>query len=368
MRLPRQRTGILRTAAGFLLLAAAACERDTPSSPPFPPSATKRASPPARATPALVPSVPDAASIRLPPGADDRDAPNAPAILPRSYDMAGWIKHEPVRVALPNELALLIADDGVRAAMESFLLKSVAHCVYRYAPPDTTAPLLLDVLWVQALDSDDAFGLFSVLAAPPRGLNADGSQTAERRDSDNTFRLFGWQGTVCMQMTVLSDDSRATLAAAARLLRAKLLFSVPRADPPELLRRLPREQLLPEREWLVRKAVALQLPGAAELPAVAPQALDAVLGLDGDVLLAIAAYEVAPGETPNYVWVAQYPEPATAAEAIERYQARLDQPGDDVDRNTMLAGPRQRYIAGTWTADQESVQHLLPRLLATLPQ
>ncbi|MGB9626635.1 MAG: hypothetical protein ACPMAQ_17405, partial [Phycisphaerae bacterium] len=168
-------------------------------------------------------------------------------------------------------------------------------------------------------------------------------------------------------MTAAADDDHATLAAAARLLRARLLFAVPRADPPELLRLLPRDRLLPEREWLVRKGVALQLPGARELPAIDPERLDALLGLDGRAWLAVAAYEVAPAEPPNYVWVARYPDTASAQQAFERYQAELDQPEDEVDHNTMLAGPRGRFIAGTWTADQESVQHLLPRLLPLLP-
>jgi hypothetical protein len=304
----------------------------------------------------------------LPPGADDRDAPNAPAVLPRSYDIAGWVKQEPVRVAPPDKLALLVADEGLRTVMESYRLTLVARCVYRYASQDATAPLLLDVIWVEANDADDAFGLFSVMAAPPRGLNADGSQTAERKDADGALRLFGWQGNVFAQMTALSDDDRGTLTAAARMLRAKLLFSVARADPPELLRSLPRDHLLPEREWLVRRAVALKSPGAGELPPVDPAALDAALGLDGDVLLAIAGYEAAQGESPNYVWVARYGDSDGAMRAAERYQGLLDAPKNEVDRNTMVAGPQRQFLAGTWTADQESIQHLLPRLLAALPR
>jgi len=31
---------------------------------------------------------------------------------------------------------------------------------------------------------DDAFGLFSVMAQPPRGANADGSQTAQYKGAD----------------------------------------------------------------------------------------------------------------------------------------------------------------------------------------
>ncbi len=361
IRLARE-IGLRCVGLGLLLSAAPACERGGPPPASPPPPATKRAYPPARIEPP-----PAAEDVGLAPGADDRDAPNSPAVLPRSHEFAGWVKHAPVRVVSPEALDSLIGDETLRRAMNSYRLKLVAHCVYRYVPPEEAAPLLLDVLWAEAFDPDDAFGLFSVMAPPPRGLNADGSQTAECRLADGPLKLFGWQGVVCVRMTAEADDDRATLAAAARILRAKLLFSIPRADPPELLRLLPRDRLLPEREWLVRKAVALQLPGAAELPAVASDRLDALLGLDGRVWLAVAAYEVAPAEPPNYVWIARYPDAAAAAQAFERYQAELDQPQDEVDRNTMLAGPRGRFVAGTWTADQESVQHLLPRLLPLLP-
>ncbi|HOW18612.1 MAG TPA: hypothetical protein PLC79_06210, partial [Phycisphaerae bacterium] len=308
--------GVRRVCMSLLLSMVPACERGGPPASSAPPPATKRAYPPARIEP------PGAADdIGLAPGADERDAPNAPAVLPRSHEFAGWVKHEPVRVAGPDGLDSLISDGMLRKAMNSYRIKSVAHCVYRYVPPVETTPLLLDVLWVEAFDPDDAFGLFSVMAPPPRGLNADGSQTAERRLADGPLQLFGWQGTVCVRMTAAADDDHATLAAAARILRARLLFSVPRADPPELLRLLPRDHLLPEREWLVRKAVALQLPGADELPAIEPERLDALLGLDGRVWLAVAAYEVAPAEPPNYVWVARYPDSASAQQAFERYQA-----------------------------------------------
>jgi len=357
-----QKIGLRCVWLSLLLSAVPACERGGPPPSSAPPPATKRAYPPARIEP---PGAVD--DVGLAPGADERDAPNAPAVLPRSHEFGGWVKHEPVRVVGPDALDSLVADETMRKAMNSYRLKSVAHCVYRYVPPKEAVPLLLDVLWVEAFDADDAFGLFSVMAPPPRGLNADGSQTAERRLADGPLQLFGWQGVVCVRMTAAEDDDRATLAAAARILRARLLFAIPRADPPELLRLLPRDRLLPEREWLVRKAVALQLPGAAELPAIDPERLDALLGLDGRAWLAVAAYEVGPAEPPNYVWIVRYPDAASAEQAFERYQAELDQPEDEVDRNTMLAGPRGRFVAGTWTADQESVQHLLPRLLPLLP-
>jgi len=111
-----------------LLFMSAACENKPPSSPAPPPSATKRTSPPARSDPGVV----DVSSPQPPPSVDDRDAPGAPAALPRSYTIAGWIKHEPVRVVRPGELASLIADPTARAALESYRLESVAHCVYRY--------------------------------------------------------------------------------------------------------------------------------------------------------------------------------------------------------------------------------------------
>lgn len=349
-----------------LLITVGACERNPARPPESPPPAAKRESPPARSSlPDMLGPAPLAP--RLPPGVDDRDDPDAPAALPRSYDVAGWVKDQPVRVARPDELAAIVAHATVRAAIESYRLQSAARCVYRYNPGTEGAPLRLDVLWFQMVDPDDAFGLFSAMAPPLRNANADGSLTAEHEGSDGGIRLFGWQGHVCLHMTVLSDDESDTLAGAARSLRARILFSIPRADPPALLRILPRENRLPGHEWLLRGSAAMRLLGTETLPAIPPETLDTVLGLDGNAVLAVAAYETEPNEPPNYVWIAEYADDSQANRAVERYRARLDAPQDGIDQDTLLGDRSGRYVIGTWTVEQESVQHILPRIAAGLP-
>ncbi len=367
-RIPRPRHGpALRATGAVFLSALAACEK-SPSRPVAPPpSAAVRDSPPPRPDPArtLNAALPPAAGVAdCPIGLDD---PGAPAILPRSHDIPGWIQDEPIRVRRPGGLASLIADAGARTAIESYRLTAVSHCVYRYAPPDEGEPNRLDMLWIEAAEPDDAFGLFSVMAPPPRSANGDGSRTAEHRASDGSFRLFGWQGSVCLQMTVPPDEAQDTFVRAARSLRARLLFSVPRADPPTLLRAMPLVKRLPGREWLVRHAAALGLLGAEGLPVVDPAALDEMLGLDGSASLAIAAYDAGPDEPPNVVWAAEYPSDEAATAAAERCRARVEQPEDDLDRSMLLGECRGRYVIGTWTAEQESIVHVLPRLAATLP-
>jgi hypothetical protein len=57
-----------------------------------------------------------------------------------------------------------------------------------------------------------------------------------------------------------------------------------------------------------------------------------------------------------------------AERAHERYQQALTAPTMPLDKNTLVYASKGSLLAGTWTADQESVQNLLPRLQAILPE
>ena len=50
-----------------------------------------------------------------------------------------------------------------------------------------------------------------------------------------------------------------------------------------------------------------------------------------------------------------------------RYRAHLDRSTDPAAADTMLAMPKGRYLIGTWSAEEESISRLLPRIRQRLP-
>lgn len=296
---------------------------------------------------------------------------SVPVVLRRAERVGAWRRQGPVRVEPAGDLAAVVRDERARRALATFRLARVCDALYHFGPSergadDTATPPALDVVWFEAETSDDAFGVFSALAPPPRTNVADGSRVAEHTQRNGWRALFGWNGTVCVSVTLLAPDASDEIQAAARDLRAALLLDVPRADPPELLRAMPVDGRRPGCEWWMRSAEVLALPGAAGLKTPAPDVLGRLLGLDGRAALAITAYDAAPGEPPAILWAVRYADAEAAGAAEARYEAHLATSTASADRNTRLGGVFGRHLVGTWTADQESIANRLPRLRESL--
>lgn len=299
-----------------------------------------------------------------PASVDAQDAPDAPRAIPKSHDLRGWAKSEPVCLFTVNELDKAVPDAGQRTALTTFPLKRIARCAFRREGVPTTAA----VLFIEAPTPEDAFGLFSVMTSESGTLHSDGTIRALEKGREAVI-VSGWQGTVFAQVRCTNDNGDPPSPDAADVLLANILFYVPSAEPPWLFRALQSGKGELVKLWVVRSAAALVVTRHSVLSKIDPAAMNTRLGLHGPELLAVAAVNGEPGDPPNIVWLVQYRQPADAKAAWDRYQKVLEPGAAGIDANTLVHEPKGAYLAGSWTADLESTpaQHQLDKLGAILP-
>jgi len=285
--------------------------------------------------------------------------------------LAGWTKIEPIQQASLEGIRLGPRWDPatLAACLATFPIDRIWTCAYASRQGKAS------VVFFETPGPLDAFGLFSVLTQKP-GVTArpeDGTML-ESRVSDDTVDVIGWQGKVCVFVRASGFGDAERLPSTERLAR-RILFSIPWADPPLIMRAMPRTMLADSKIRMVRRTRALRI-ATEELRHVAEAELDDVLGLTGRELLWIAAIEK-PADTQaapergnssrNIVWIAEYPDIQSTRRAFDRYQRRLTEPTTDLDRRTEVRAPHGRYVIGTWTAGAEKAAPVLPALLDMLP-
>jgi hypothetical protein len=303
-----------------------------------------------------------------PQSADAQDAKDYPRLLPKSGQSRGWVKTEPVRVAKGAELMRLIDDERLAQIVALYPTKQAARCVY------TNKQTRADVTLIEAATADDAFGILSVYSADtPHGPEGDGSFRSITHKGP-AMRAAACQG---VNFVVLSVDRAAEEPErqAVEALLTRIIFSAPYAEAPLLVRIIPREKLPDCRIWLVRHSEALKLvarDGAAGENAPRAWAemdsaeMDKRLGLDGEPMLSVAA--VRAGGAADVIWITEYATSAAADAAYDRYATGAKNAPTALDADTTLALPFNRFVLGSWTAEQEKGQHLLPLLRTILPE
>jgi hypothetical protein len=107
-------------------------------------------------------------------------------------------------------------------------------------------------------------------------------------------------------------------------------------------------------------------PRAASLKLADAKGIAECLGLNKDTQMVIGAYQVPGAARPHLVWVVRYMTPDDARKACERYQAFLDQAKDPLSESTLLMKPTGQFLLGTWTAEEESIAPVLPKLRSNL--
>jgi hypothetical protein len=119
--------------------------------------------------------------------------------------------------------------------------------------------------------------------------------------------------------------------------------------------------------WLVRDLASLSVNalGLASSPDLA--AVNRLLGLGEGTLMCISAYDVPEGRQPNVVWLVRYPTEKAAANAHERYSTHLARADGPTWASTNLLRPHGRFLIGTWTIEEESLQYMMPRIRQLLP-
>ncbi len=295
----------------------------------------------------------------LDPSRDDRDDPSTPNFFPPSNVISQFVKHEPVRVMRPDELgSVLTASEAARIG--HFQVRSAAQCAYAMHAVGGTA--VARVVAIETDDPADAYGIYTCATDALQTLPVGG---ATRVDRTGGLEFHTWQGR--QYLRVVCDASTPDVERAVVRLLQYMTARILREDVPPLIQALPSDAARPGERWLVRHLASLS-PSALER-AASPEVdtVSRVLGLDGSAVMCIAAYDVPDARRSNVIWLVQYPDAESATSAHERYQQYLAGAAVRSARSTTMLEPRGRYLVGTWTAEEESLQYMMPRVAEMLP-
>lgn len=341
----------------IVLFAATAGCRDKTSAPSSQPASPDQSVPQSPATPAdsgkSQPSSPN--------GVDAQDASNSPACLPKSQAAAGWVKHESVRVYPAARLDQAMSkDEAVRYAY--FRIRSAATCAYGLQSAGGGVRVA-KVLLIDTESAEDAYGLLTC-QAPPKELFKIGGETRVVRLGG--LHLHCWQGKSYIRLDVADADAVTT----EQVIRLLLNISgrIGREDLPALVEAVPSDSSGLQRRWLVRHLGSLP-PKSMDLAfPLDVLKTSGLLGLDKTTQMCIAQYEVPEGKRSNLVWVVRYSTNKAAYDAHARYTRFLADHKDPAAQSTNLLPPHGSFLIGTWTAEEESLQYMMPRIGKLLPQ
>jgi len=350
--------GVVRTAVLFAICVpgVAGCREQRPgkSSPPTAEDSSKPVTGDHQPGPAAV-----AGDKPHGEGADAADDPRSPVCLPKSGAVGQWVKVKPVRVVEAAALGEVVtAAEATR--LQHFDIKAAARCTYALGPEAKATRA--EVLLVQAASTDDAYGVMSCQCGA-RATQPIGGET--RVDDRVGYHLHCWQARSYVH--VWSDESTAEAANKVKGLLRYIAGNLPRADGPEILEAMPMGEHDPNVRWLVRDLASLSVDalGLASSPDLA--AVNRLLGLGKGTLMCISAYEVPEGRQPNVVWLVRYPTKKAAANAHDRYSTHLARADGPKWAATNLLRPHGRFLIGTWTIEEESLQYMMPRIKQLLP-
>ncbi len=294
-----------------------------------------------------------------PNSVDAGDASNAPSYLPRSNDCSGWNKRTPVVVRGPADLKQLFSAEHAQR-LGRFAVRSAASCAYTNKLAD--GELTANVLTIEAATPEDAYGLVTCSSSSPTSDRCGG---LTRVDQGGGVTFHTWQGRVAIKASI--DKGGPAQVAELRRLVQHICGRIQREDAPMLVHALPQESMLPGRLWLVRHLGSLPPQTIAIQPQPNFDEAARALGLGNDTLICIAAYNLPGARQPNTVWIAQYPTPAAARQAFKRTNALAVESPNKAWQHTNVMQPRGPYLIGTWTAEEESMQNIMPKISALLP-
>ncbi len=289
---------------------------------------------------------------------DIPDALDAPPFLKPHRINAEWVKLDSVRTAKPGQLDRLLDSKQVDI-VRPYQVKLVATCSYRHMK---RLQQVVRVLTIETHLPEDAYGLFSVLAT---GSESKDKDLTLRTDSDgNRLSIHTWKERHYVRL-VASGKEPPKVQDCLGVLR-EITFMMPDAKRPALVRAMPEEKDLAARFWFLRDLASLSGPGvqAIDVPKSVP--LAEVLGLDRDAQMTIGAYRIPDARRPHLLWVVRYDRPEQAKAAHKRYEEYLTTTTDRWSQSTMLYPPFSQHLIGTWTAEEESLAMLMPKLRTAL--
>ena len=202
----------------------------------------------------------------------------------------------------------------------------------------------------------DAYGIFSVSSSgttfPNIGLAARMSTTALALVKGSYFVTVEYSGAM---------DPTPVLMDFGRWVADQVTTSGYR---PAILDNFPLNSLEGERYYLHTFPILAALPF---VPKGDPAAMAQALLLTPDTDVAIVGYPTAKPGAPNYLFVVKYPTDADAQVAYKKYfESYLALSKNPVEQNIAVAPPTGCFLAGTFNAEENSVDDQLGRLCAAL--
>jgi hypothetical protein len=290
---------------------------------------------------------------------ESKDPPKTPPFIPTSEEVGAWHRDQPAELAETDAVEAFIGSPKRWSLIEPYRPKLVVRAVFRWKGQDDSRA---KVELIEVADPLDAIGM--VLAHVRSTDPIKGGHLTRAEDEQGTH-FYTWAGRYFAHVETPSADEG--LAENCQRLLQKIVFQIPAADPPAWLKLLVTDKWVQGRLAVTRSVKTLARDVEAEWPVPQPDQLDALLGLNGTATLGVAAYEVMADEPLNYVWLVQYASADDARVAYDRYRAFLKTDADRGIMNTLLSEPRGPFLAGTWTAEQDSIGNNLAGLTAALP-
>lgn len=229
------------------------------------------------------------------------------------------------------------------------------------------APTTVTVQVNQMDDPNDAFGVFSVSAA---GERAAGSWTAARKGAGIIAFVKGPYYVVVREQAdpefKPGKDSGPVAAIEPLEAFAEAVASKIYAGPalPTLLEKLPQGNQVAGTEIYVRGPLGIEK--LASLPISNRKALVQALAFTGEsrVTMALVTYKPIGGAN-NTVFVASYPTSDEATTAAANLSTYLNG-ATPAERNAVAVQAARNYVVGTFNAEEESVQRVLPKVISEL--
>lgn len=287
---------------------------------------------------------------------------SASACLPTSGEIGGWVVRQPPRVLLAGDLSsALLPSEAERLAY--FRVLSVVTAAYAPFGNDRDASVA-QVLIVVMETPFDALAFLTCRADDGERLDfgAGGEARLVRADG---YHLHAWRGTHYLHVSTRSPD--AAVRESLKQFSARVYGCLSAKEAPALAGVVPGGDPGPDRVWLARDIRALPAT-AQELFAFSNvRRVCEVLGLDDTTQVCVARYVEPSARGPNVVWVVRYETPKGAYDAHARYTRYLNRGEDRETLSTSLLPPHGPFLIGTWTAEEEAIQYVLPRITRHLP-
>ncbi len=354
---------VLAAAIGMTIVLAGCQKSSTPPEQKNPPAPAKSTSPLTRHDAAKdKPSLP-VSKEEVKAADTGKDDPAAPGWLPKPDEIPGWVRTSNVKVVYPGQWDQL-ENQLLKKVMESYSIKQVAMMEFKSSSPNVTGATARIVL-AEANFGDDAYGVFTsrITAAPDASV---GSLASFSTDVTGTMGDC-WQGKYYVHASA-TKSAQGDLRISVQKLVAGLVKPIPSADPPAALNYLPTAGRLAGQVWVVRKNLD-SIPPKILTEVLAGKQADITKSLDlnADTLMAVVGYDAGANESPNYIWIVQYPTAKIAAEAHKRLEAVCAKWSKPM---MLLEQPRGKFLFGSFTADQESLStmQILPQTRSLLPK